>query len=112
MGPARRAPTPPWTWTRTPSSSGLTGATFADQGATLSRFVDDETADADHYFTDADPSTRQDLSDTGPTGANGTALMILPDYSQISGTGAGCTWPNRVGSSIPGMIWTVAHTCP
>jgi hypothetical protein len=62
----------------------------------------------DYYFSDTDPFTRTMVVPGGPTGANGTALLLNSSLVEHSGAGAepdGCVWPSDLAASIPGVMF-------
>jgi hypothetical protein len=65
-------------------------------------------ASDDFYFTDTVATTRLDTTPTGPTGANGAALLLNSSLVEHSGQGAepnGCVWPSDLAASIPGVLF-------
>lgn len=62
----------------------------------------------DYYFSDTAPLSRTTVVTNGPTGANGTALLLNSSLVEHSGTGgepSGCQWPSDLAASIPGVYF-------
>lgn len=62
----------------------------------------------DYYFSDTAPLSRTTVIEDGPTGANGTALLLNSSLVEHSGTGGepdGCQWPSDLAASIPGVYF-------
>lgn len=106
------------------ADAGLGVSTFVDLGALMSIFLhgtspvagvtvtSDGSARAgdDYYFTDTDSNLRADVTATGPTQANGAALLLnsaLVDHSGLGGEPPGCVWPSAPAVTVPGVLWMV-----
>jgi hypothetical protein len=62
----------------------------------------------DFYFSDSAPASRS-VVDAGlaATGVNGSALFVPDSIAGVSGSGGepeGCSWPEAVGGSAPGLV--------
>lgn len=103
---------------------GLGATTFVDRGVLMSIFYQGTApaagvtvtangavrASDDYYFTDTDAKLRYSVTATGPTQANGAALLLNSSLVEHSGQGAepsGCVWPSHFGISVPGVLWVL-----
>ena len=103
---------------------GFGASTFVDRGVLMSIFYQDTApvagvtvtsngavrATDDYYFTDTEAKLRYTVTATGPTQANGAALLLNSSLVQHSGQGAeppGCVWPSDLGASVPGVLWVL-----
>jgi len=78
----------------------VAGVTVTSNGSV--RAVDD------YYFTDTVATTRVNTAPAGPTGVNGSALLLGSALVEHSGTGgepSGCVWPSDLAASIPGVLF-------
>jgi len=105
---------------------GLGANTFVDRGVLMSIFFHGTTPTVgvtvtsngsarptdDYYFTDTDAKLRQTVTATGPTQANGAALLLGSSLVQHSGQGAepsACVWPSDLGAAVPGVLWLLTR---
>ncbi len=62
----------------------------------------------DYYFTNTEATLRTLVTATGPTGPNGTALILNSSLVEHSGSGgepSGCQWPSDLAASVPGLMF-------
>ncbi len=105
------------------TSAGLSGMTFAERGVMVVVFLhagqpvsgvavrrNDLGIPADDlYFSDPGITRRVVAPAQTSTGTNGTALVVNSAtpiaHDGVGGAPAGCVWPSRLGSSIPGTVF-------